>query len=284
MSKKEQWDLVIKPTKHIFSVDFGEIWRYRDLIRMFVKRDFVSEYKQTILGPIWYLIQPIFISLTYFVILNRMGNMKTDEVPALLFYISGITIWTYFATCLTKTADTFISNARLFGKVYFPRIIVPLSTVLSNLIKFGLQFMLLLLFIGYFHFNNDNFTFQWRWELLLLPLPIILMAGLSLGLGILITSMTTKYRDLKFALTFGVQLLMFGSAVVTSFKKVDPQYAYILKWNPIANVVELFKIIMINHSPMDWFHVYYSLGCMILILTIGILIFNQTEKDFMDTV
>lgn len=281
---EEHWDIVIEPKNGLLQLNLKEVWKYRDLLLLFVRRDFVAEYKQTILGPIWYIIQPIFTAFTYYLVLNQMGNMATDGIPPMLFYIAGLTIWTYFSSCLTKTSDTFIANAQIFGKVYFPRLIVPLSVVVSNLIKLGLQFGLLVFFLGYFHFQNNTFEFLWRWELLLLPIPIVLMAGLSFALGIIITSLTTKYRDLKFALTFGVQLLMYGSAVIISFNSIPEQFKNILKWNPIANVVELFKIIMLGHAPLDWFYVWYSALWLCILLFLGVIIFNKTEKTFMDTV
>ena len=284
MEKSDEWDIVIEPKNSILALNLKEVWRYKDLLFMFVRRDFVAEYKQTILGPLWYLIQPVFMAYTYYLVLNRMGNMGTDGMPPFLFYIAGLTIWTYFSSCLTKTSDTFIANAQIFGKVYFPRLIVPLSIVISNLIKFALQFLLFACFIAYFSWADNGFVFELRWQLLLLPIPIILIAGLAFAMGILITSLTTKYRDLKFALTFGVQLLMYGSAVIISFNSVSEKFANMLRWNPIANVVELFKIIMIGHAPIDWFYIYYSTGFMVVLLVVGIVIFNKTEKNFMDTV
>ncbi len=279
MDKDENWDIEIKPTNRLFSLNLKEIWKYRDLLLLFVRRDFVAEYKQTILGPIWYIIQPLFTSFMYYLVLSRMANMATDGVPALLFYIAGQTIWGYFADCFTKTSDTFITNAKLFGKVYFPRLVVPLSVVMSSLIKFGLQFLLFAAFIIFFHFSDSSWSFPVSWNLLLLPIPIILTAGISLGMGVLITSMTTKYRDLKFALKFGVQILMFGSAVIVPFS-ISPYF----KWNPIACVLEIFKTIMLGHTQMDWWLVEYSALFMILILILGTIVFNRTEKNFMDTV
>lgn len=283
-SEKQFWDYEIKPQNHLLALKLKEVWKYRDLLALFVRRDFVAEYKQTILGPLWYIIQPIFTAYTYYFFLHKMGNMKTDGMPPFLFYIAGLTIWAYFASCLTKTSETFIANANIFGKVYFPRLIVPLSIVVSNLIKFGLQFILLLVFLAYFSYLDNGFTFSFRWELIFIPIPIILIAGLSFSMGILISSLTSKYRDLKFALNFGVQLLMFASAVVISFNSVSEDFRTVLKWNPIANVVELFKTIMIGHSPIDWNGVIYSAGFLLLLLLLGIIIFNKTEKNFMDTV
>lgn len=284
MTEEQEWDIVIEPKSSLFALNLKEVWKYKDLLLLFVRRDFVAEYKQTILGPLWYLIQPVFTAFTYLFILNKMGGIPTDGMPPMLFYLSGLTVWGYFSSSLTKVSDTFIANSNIFGKVYFPRLIVPLSIITSNLIKLGLQFALLLFFMAYFHFTNDDFTFTFRVELLLLPLPILLMAGLSLGMGLLISSMTTKYRDLKFALTFGVQLLMYGSAVIISLNTVSEEFRNILKWNPIANVVELFRAVLLGNHPIEWFGVIYSAVFLVVLLIIGTIIFNKTEKTFMDTV
>tara|TARA_B110000285_G_C15062542_1_gene583191 strand:- start:544 stop:1398 length:855 start_codon:yes stop_codon:yes gene_type:complete len=284
VTEEQEWDIVIEPKSSLFALNLKEVWKYKDLLLLFVRRDFVAEYKQTILGPLWYLIQPVFTAFTYLFILNKMGGIPTDGMPPMLFYLSGLTVWGYFSSSLTKVSDTFIANSNIFGKVYFPRLIVPLSIITSNLIKLGLQFALLLFFMAYFHFTNDDFTFTFRVELLLLPLPILLMAGLSLGMGLLISSMTTKYRDLKFALTFGVQLLMYGSAVIISLNTVSEEFRNILKWNPIANVVELFRAVLLGNHPIEWFGVIYSAVFLVVLLIIGTIIFNKTEKTFMDTV
>lgn len=284
MEKDDAWDIVIEPKSNLLTLNLKEVWRYRDLLLLFVRRDFVAEYKQTILGPIWYLIQPIFTAFTYFFILNKMGGIPTDGIPPMLFYMSGLTVWNYFSTSLTKTSDTFLANAPTFGKVYFSRLIVPLSVITSNLIKLALQFGLLIFFIAYFHFQNNNYSFNWHWQLIFLPIPIILMAGLSLGLGLIVTSLTTKYRDLKFALTFGVQLLMYGSAVIISLNNTPEKFKSILQWNPIANVVELFRAILLANHPIEWQGVIYSTVFLLVMLLIGIVIFNKTEKTFMDTV
>ena len=284
VTEKQDWDSVIEPKNGLLSLNLKEVWKYKDLLMLFVRRDFVAEYKQTVLGPIWYLIQPVFTAITFLFILNKMGGLPTDGLPPMLFYLSGLTVWTYFSSSLTKVSDTFIANSNIFGKVYFPRLIVPLSIVTSNLIKLTLQSGLLLFFVAYFHFTDPSFTFHFHTELLLLPLPIILMAGISLGMGLLISSMTTKYRDLKFALTFGVQLLMYGSAVIISLNTIPEQFKEVLKWNPIANVVELFRSILFSNYPIDWFGVIYSFVFLIVLLFVGTIIFNKTEKTFMDTV
>jgi lipopolysaccharide transport system permease protein len=284
MEKKEAWDIIIEPKNNLLKLNLKEVWRYKDLLLLFVRRDFVAEYKQTILGPIWYLIQPIFTALTYFFILNKMGGIPTDELPPMLFYMSGLTLWNYFSSSLTKTSETFLANAPIFGKVYFPRLIVPLAVITSNLIKLALQFGLLIFFIAYFHFQNNNFSFTWHWQLIFLPIPIILMAGLSLSLGLIISALTTKYRDLKFALTFGVQLLMYGSAVIISLNNTPEKFKSILQWNPIANVIEMFRAGLLGNRPIEWMGVIYSTVFLIIILLIGIVIFNRTEKTFMDTV
>jgi lipopolysaccharide transport system permease protein len=284
MEKEEAWDIIIEPKNNLLKLNLKEVWRYKDLLLLFVRRDFVAEYKQTILGPIWYLIQPIFTALTYFFILNKMGGIPTDELPPMLFYMSGLTLWNYFSSSLTKTSETFLANAPIFGKVYFPRLIVPLAVITSNLIKLALQFGLLIFFIAYFHFQNNNFSFTWHWQLIFLPIPIVLMAGLSLSLGLIVSALTTKYRDLKFALTFGVQLLMYGSAVIISLNNTPEKFKSILQWNPIANVIEMFRAVLLGNRPIEWMGVIYSTVLLIIILWIGIVIFNRTEKTFMDTV
>jgi lipopolysaccharide transport system permease protein len=284
LKEDKDWDIVIEPKKGLFVLNLREVWRYKDLLLLFVRRDFVAEYKQTILGPIWYLIQPIFTAFTYFFILNKMGGIPTDGLPPILFYLSGLTVWTYFSSSLTKTSETFLANANIFGKVYFPRLIVPFSVVTSNLIKLGLQFGLFIFFICYFHLEDNGYSYQFTWKILLLPLPILLMAGLALALGLIISSLTTKYRDLKFALTFGVQLLMYGSSVIISINSVPENFKDILKWNPIACVVELFRAIMLGNNPIYWLSVFYVVVTLGALMLIGIIIFNRTEKSFMDTV
>ncbi|MFT5668014.1 MAG: lipopolysaccharide transport system permease protein [Vicingaceae bacterium] len=284
MEKEEAWDIIIEPKNNLLKLNLKEVRRYKDLLLLFVRRDFVAEYKQTILGPIWYLIQPVFTAITYFFILNKMGGIPTDELPPMLFYMSGLTLWNYFSSSLTKTSETFLANAPIFGKVYFPRLIVPLAVITSNLIKLALQFGLLIFFIAYFHFQNNNFSFTWHWQLMFLPIPIVLMAGLSLSLGLIVSALTTKYRDLKFALTFGVQLLMYGSAVIISLNNTPEKFKSILQWNPIANVIEMFRAVLLGNRPIEWMGVIYSTVLLIIILLIGIVIFNRTEKTFMDTV
>jgi len=212
-----------------------------------------------------------------------MGGMPTDGLPPLLFYLSGLTIWNYFSTSLIKTSDTFIANSNIFGKVYFPRLIVPLSIIISNLIKFGLQFGLLIFFVFYFTITGE-FNFEWGWRLFLLPIPIFLMAGMSLGFGLLISSLTTKYRDLKFAMAFGIRLFMYASSVILSINTM-PQYFYnIFKWNPIAGIVELFRAILLGVNSIDVFSIIYSVVFLIILVFVGVVVFGKTEKNFMDTV
>jgi len=280
---KEKWDVDIKPQNKLLDLNLKDVWTYKDLLFLFVKRDFIAEYKQTILGPIWYLIEPIVTALTYFIILHKMGGMPTDGLPPLLFYLSGLTIWNYFSTSLIKTSDTFIANSNIFGKVYFPRLIVPLSIIISNLIKFGLQFGLLIFFVFYFTITGE-FNFEWGWRLFLLPIPIFLMAGMSLGFGLLISSLTTKYRDLKFAMAFGIRLFMYASSVILSINTM-PQYFYnIFKWNPIAGIVELFRAILLGVNSIDVFSIIYSVVFLIILVFVGVVVFGKTEKNFMDTV
>jgi lipopolysaccharide transport system permease protein len=282
MDKEEHWDLIVNPHNKWYDLRLGEIFRYKDLLLLFVRRDFVSLYKQTILGPLWFFIQPIITSLTFTVIFGNLAQISTDGLPSILFYMCGITLWNYFSDTLTKTSDTFSANASVFGKVYFPRMIVPLSIVLSNLIKLGVQF---LLFIGVwiFFLFRDN-TVHPTWVLLLVPFLIFLIGFLGLSFGILITSMTTKYRDLKFLVVFGVQLLMYASPIVYPLSIVPEKYKWLVIANPVTSVVETFKYAFLGVGEFNWFYLGYSFLFTIVLFFIGLIVFNKVEKSFMDTV
>ncbi len=255
---------------------------------LFVRRDFVAQYKQTILGPLWFFIQPIFTAYTFVLVLSNMGGLGTDGLPPLLFYIAGLTFWTYFKDCFNATANTFTANAGIFGKVYFPRLITPLSVVISQLIKLGIQFLLLIVFILYFHFSDDyTYTFHFQMEILMLPVLILIMAILSLAFGMFISSLTTKYRDMQQLMGFGVQLLMYVSAVIisTSEAKLNmPQYASIIEYNPIAQLIEAFKVSVLGVGEMNWSGIAFSALFTIVLFFISLVLFNKTEKNFMDTV
>lgn len=284
MQQEEHWDLVIKPQNKWYQIDLAAIWKYRDLLMLLVRRDFVSVYKQTILGPLWFFIQPIITSLTFTFIFGDLAKISTDGMPAILFYMAGITLWTYFADCLNKTSTTFVTNAGVFGKVYFPRLIMPLSVLVSNLIKLGIQVLIFVTIWIYFLVSSDKIHPQWEF-MWMLPVLIFMMAGLGLGFGILISSLTTKYRDLTFLVGFGVQLLMYGSSVIIPVSSItNPKIKMWMLLNPLTSIIEAFKYIFLGsgyYSPM-W--LAYGFGFMLFIVAVSVLIFNKVEKSFMDTV
>jgi lipopolysaccharide transport system permease protein len=282
MSKPEEWTLVVEPQKKWFDINLKDIWNYRDLIILFVKRDFVSVYKQTILGPLWYIIQPILTAITYAIIFGKIANISTGELPKLVFYLSGVTTWNYFAECLNKTSTTFISNASVFGKVYFPRLTVPISIVISNLITFFIQ-LLLFIAVLLFYYPQSN-AIHPNSGILLLPLLIIIMAGIGLGMGIIISSVTTKYRDLRFLVSFGVQLLMFITPIIYPLSALSPKQKEIVLLNPLASVIEAFRYSFTGSGAIYWPYLLYSFLFMLTVLFIGVVMFNRVEKSFMDTV
>ena len=279
----EEWDLEIVPTSGIFDINWRELWQYRDLIALFVRRDIVATYKQTILGPIWFFVQPILTTLTYVIIFGNVAGISTGGVPKILFYLAGITLWNYFQECLMKTSDTFILNQNLFGKVYFPRLAVPLSVVASNLFKFMIQFGLFLVVWAWFLFQ-PNGTVRPTYTLALLPLYLLLMSGLGFSFGVLISSLTTKYRDLRFLIQFGVQLLMYGTPIVYPLEIVPEKYRLLLLANPITSVVEAFKYSFLGEGYFTWIGLTYSFCFMLVCLLLSIVVFNRVEKTFMDTV
>lgn len=280
---EEKWDLIIKPQSSWLDLRLGEVWRYRDLLFLFVKRDFVAIYKQTILGPLWFFIQPVLTTLMFWLIFAFFAKMSTEGMPPLLFYLTGLTLWNYFADCLTKTSETFTKNQNIFGKVFFPRLIVPLSITVSSLLKFGIQLLLLLGVWLYYYLFDTPFTIHPNKVLLLVPVLVIIMAGLSLGFGVIFSSITTKYKDMKFLLQFGVQLLMYASSVVIPIS-VMGKYAWAFKLNPMVNIIEAFKYAFLGTGQFSWFWLGYSFCFMLILLFLGIIIFNRVEKSFMDTV
>ncbi|WMX15203.1 ABC transporter permease [Aureispira sp. CCB-E] len=279
---KEEWDLIIKPQQKLLSLNLKEIWQYRDLLTMFVKRDVVTVYKQTILGPIWFFVQPIMTTLVYVVVFGNIAGIATDGIPKPLFYLSGIVIWNYFSECFLQTSDTFAQNQDMFGKVYFPRLIMPLSKVVSGLIKFFIQFTLFL--IVYFYFVIKGVPVVISWSMLLIPYLIILMASLGLGFGLIFTSMTTKYRDLKFLVQFGVQLLMYATPIIYPMSLIEGQLKLAIALNPLAHVIEAFKYSFLGEGELSIIGLTYSTIFATVVLLIGILIFNKTEKSFVDTI
>ena len=280
---EEHWDLVIKPKNKWYQLDLLAIWHYRDLLFLLVRRDFVSVYKQTILGPLWLFIQPVLTTLIYVVIFGNIAKISTDGMPPMLFYLAGITLWTYFADCLNKTSNTFVANAGVFGKVYFPRLVMPLSVLISNLVKLGIQMLLFLLVWGYFLFKGASFQPHYMY-FLFVPFLILLMAGLGLGFGILISSLTTKYRDLVFLVGFGVQLMMYASPIVYPLSAVPEKYKMYLILNPVTSIIEAFKFVFLGTGVFSWYALLYSTLMMLVILLISLLVFKKVEKTFMDTV
>jgi len=281
-SEENSWDLIIHPRRNLFDLRLKELWQYRDLTYLFVRRDFVSAYKQTILGPLWYLIQPLLTTIIFTFIFGNVAQLPTDGLPPFLFYMSGTVIWSYFADCLTKTSNTFIQNAHLFGKVYFPRMAVPVSILISNLITFAIQFVFFLAFMGYFALRGIQFHPN-LW-ILTSPLLILIMAGIGLGFGIIVSAMTTKYRDLRFLVTFGVQLLMYATPVIYPSSTIPEQFAWIIKLNPMTPIIEAFRYAFLGAGSANWRSVAYSFGFMVVVVIMGSVIFNKVEATFMDTV
>tara|TARA_B100000963_G_scaffold285375_1_gene254289 strand:+ start:2399 stop:3256 length:858 start_codon:yes stop_codon:yes gene_type:complete len=285
MEVKDEIHEVITPKKHLLDISLKEIWNYKDLLFLFVRRDFVSVYKQTILGPIWFFVQPIFTTLIFTVIFGQLASIPTDGLPQILFYMCGITCWNYFAECLNKTANTFVSNANIFGKVYFPRLVLPISIVISNLFKFGIQFILFIIILTYFYFNDSEI--EPNKYMLLLPLLLLLMAGLGLGFGILISSLTTKYRDFQFLIAFGVQLFMYATPIVYPLslaKEKLGDYSWIAMANPMSSIVETMKYAFLGQGEFSWFYLLYTTIFVIVLLIIGTITFSKVEQTFMDTV
>jgi lipopolysaccharide transport system permease protein len=276
------WDLVIRPKTGWFDLHLTDLWRYRDLVMLFVRRDFVATYKQTVLGPLWFIIQPLLTTLTFTLIFGNIAKLSTDGLPKILFYLSGVTAWSYFSECLMKTSETFNANANIFGKVYFPRLAVPISIVISNLIKFGIQ---LGLFLGFYvYFLARGTAIHPTSALLLLPVLVLLMAGLGLGSGIIVSSMTTRYRDLRFLVQFGTQLLMYSTPVIFPLSRLPEQYRWIMQANPMTSIIETFRYAFLGTGSFSWSQLGYTAGTTALILATGILLFNHVEKTFIDTV
>ena len=281
--EQEDWDLIIKPRSDFFEINLSEVWRYRDLMWMFVKRDFAAQYKQTVLGPLWHFIQPLFTTLIFVVVFSRIAALSTDGLPPLIFYLSGITIWNYFSSCLIATSNTFVSNAYIFGKVYFPRLVMPLSVVLSNIVKFGIQLLLLIAVMIWYTVNGTEI--HTGNSLFFIPLILLMMAGMGLGLGIIISSLTTKYRDLTVLVTFGVQLLMYATPVVFPMSAVkSPDLKLWLSINPLTPLVEAFRYGLLGAGSFDAIQLLYSGIFILLLLIFGLFLFGKVEKTFMDTV
>ena len=276
------WDLVIRPKSRWFDLQLADLWRYRDLVALFVRRDFVAQYKQTVLGPLWFIVQPILTTLTFTLIFGRVAKLPTDGLPKLLFYLSGVTAWNYFAECVTLTSNTFVANANIFGKVYFPRLAVPASIVISSLIKFGIQLGLFLCFLLFFILKGS--AVHLTAAIFLLPVLLLLMAALGLGTGIIVSALTTRYRDLRFLVQFGVQLLMYGTPVIIPLSKLPDKYQWVMMSNPMTHVIEAFRYAFLGSGTFSWMHLGFTAAAAAVILITGVLLFNHVEKTFMDTV
>lgn len=281
-STKEE---IIKPSSSLLELNLKEIWKYKDLLFLFVRRDFVSVYKQTVLGPLWFIIQPIFTTLVFTVVFGQLASIPTDGLPKVLFYMCGITCWNYFAECVTKTSNTFVTNSAIFGKVYFPRLILPLSIIITNLLKFGIQFLLFLGILFYYLYTGS--TVSPNIYILTLPLLLFIMAALGLGLGIIISSLTTKYRDFQFLISFGIQLFMYATPIVYPLslakEKLGP-YSWIATANPMTSIIETMKFAFLGEGIFSWYNLAYSLIFSLVLLFLGVIVFNRVEKTFMDTV
>lgn len=280
---EDKWE--IAPSNNLFDLKLKEVWAYRDLLVLLVRRDFVSFYKQTILGPLWFFIQPLFTTIIFTFIFGNLAGISTDGLPKPLFYMAGITAWNYFADCLTKTSTVFRDNASIFGKVYFPRLIMPLSIVISNLVRFGVQMLLFLILMLYYYLNGAQFNISWA--ISLFPLIVVLMALLGLGAGMIISAMTTKYRDLAFLVGFGVQLLMYATTVIYPLSiaiEKYPKYSWIIEFNPMTPIIETFRYGFLGEGSFSWSSLGYATSVTAIFLIAGIIIFNKVEKTFIDTV
>ena len=280
---EKEWTMIIRPQEKLWKVNLKEIWDYRDLIELFVKRNIVVQYKQTILGPLWYLIQPILTVIMNMVVFGGIAHMSTDGVPQALFYLAGNVCWFYFSDCLNQTSSTFVANQGMFGKVYFPRMVVPISTILSNLLRFGIQVGLFVAFWIYYFATGSDICLNWT--ILLLPVLILMLAGLGLGFGILISSMTTKYRDLSILFSFIVSLWMYATPIVYPISMITSEKLRLLiMLNPMTSIIEAFKYATLGQGYFSWGALGYSFAFMSILLAWGIVIFNKVQRSFMDTV
>lgn len=281
--KSSGWTHEIRPQSGWFNIQLKEIWEYRDLISILVKRDIIALYKQTVLGPLWLFLGPLFTVVIYTFVFGQIAQISTEQIPAPLFYLAGVTLWNYFQSCFTATSTTFTSNAHIFGKVYFPRLVAPIAVIVSNLVKFGIQMLLFASMYLFYYFTQPGLL-QPGIYIALLPLLILLMAGLALGLGIIISSMTTKYRDLSYFVSFGVTLLMYVTPVIYPMSEIPQGYAKYLAWNPLAPIIESFRFAVTGAGTFSWSGLGYSAAFMVVVLTFGIMIFSRVQKTFMDTV
>lgn len=281
MKSEDSWDIHIRPNSNWIDFDIKEIWRYRDLTWLFVWRDVVTLYKQTILGPLWYFVQPLLTTLMFVFVFSGIANLSTDGLPPILFYISGITVWGYFSDCLNRTSNVFVTNQHVFGKVYFPRITVPVSIIVSTLLKFFIQFTLFISIWSYYFLKGDITP---NLAALLLPLVIFNMALLSLGLGMIFSSLTTKYKDLQFLLSFAVQLWMYITPIIYPLSSAPASYSKFIQLNPLTHLVEGIRYGFLGKGVLSWNGLAYSMVFTLITLFVGMIIFSKVEKSFMDTV
>ncbi|MBI1838000.1 MAG: ABC transporter permease [Flavobacteriia bacterium] len=278
---EKKWSTIIRPKTQLIDINLYEIWEYKDLVMIFVRRDIVSMNKQTVLGPLWFFLGPLFTVFTYVLVFSEIANISTDNIPAPLFYLGGTILWNYFSACFNGTSSTFLTNASIFGKVYFPRLVVPISLIISNLIKFFIQLLLFLLFWSYYYLNG---LIKPNSLILSLPLLILLMGGIALGIGILISALTTKYRDLTYFISFGITLLMYATPVIYPMDSIPNKFRWLLEINPIAPIIETFRFGFTGSGSFSYISLLYSFIFMVIILFFFFFFFNKTEKTFMDTV
>lgn len=276
------WTTEITPQRHLLDIDLKGVWQYRDLIWLFVKRDFASIYKQTILGPLWYFARPIMVAITY-TLFGAIADISTDGVPRVLFNLGGVVMWSYFATCLTATSNSFVANMHIFGKVYFPRLVIPISVVISNLVSFGLQLLLFMGFLGFYMLFTDSGV-HFTTHALLFPLLVLMMAAFGLGLGLIVSALSSKYRDLIYLITFGAQLLMFATPVIYPVSLIPVRFHWLIYLNPMTAVIEGFRMGFMGSSSFNMDMLLYSGGVIAVTLVLGVIIFNKVEKSFVDTI
>jgi lipopolysaccharide transport system permease protein len=277
-----EWTEVLTPDRGWFDFRLGELWRYRDLIMRFFKRDFVASYKQTVLGPLWFVIPPVLTTLVFTLVFGRVGKMNTNGQPDFLFFMLGVTAWNYFASCLTRTATTFTANAGTFGKVYFPRLIMPLSVVLTNLATFAIQFGLFLVMAGFYWSHGAHIEPNWR--VIILPFLLVQMAALGIGIGCIVCALTTRFRDFAFMVTFGAQIWMYGSCVVYPLSQISPEWRWIFILNPMVPIIEAFRFAFLGGGMVETWHLAISASLTFILLITGLVMFNRAEKTFMDTI
>lgn len=283
-SDNREWTEIIQPRTSLLDLRLGDVWRYRDLVMLFVRRDFVSTYKQTILGPVWFFIQPLLTTITFIVVFGRVAKISTDGQPQVVFYLAGITVWSYFSQTLTATSTVFIANAAIFGKVYFPRLTMPVSIVVSNIIRFLIQFSLFLAVWLFYVFQSNSSVHPNR-LIILTPVLLVMMGLMSLGLGMIFSALTTKYRDLSMLLTFGIQLLMYATPIIYPLSSITTtEYRLLILANPMTSIVETFRYAFLGSGSFDWGYLAYSTMFTTIILFIGTIVFNKVEKSFTDTV